>query len=316
MNESTATTPAQRKRRLLSTDPRLIERLGNPFQPLEPECAVVQLDQPLTPAHWQQAGELVAQRPDVLLYVYGRASRDLDFLRYFHSLRRLHVALYELQDIAGLSQVAKGLEELTFGRTRRTFSLHFLRSMSHLGSLFLVHHKKDLAVLSTLTRLTKLGLSGITLPDLSLLLPLAQLQNLSIFLGGTTNLALLPQLAVLQELRLMRITKLSDLGVLGDLLGLTKLRLDWLRNVTALPSLARLVRLEDVALDTMKGLTDLSPVVGAPALRKLSITGMPQLTADSFRCLLGHPHLAELWVHTGQRRVNEEVKRMFAGIAC
>jgi internalin A len=315
MSEPASETAAPLKRRFLFTDPGLIERLGDPFRPLEPDCNVVQFDQPLSPAHLQRAGELIAHRPDVQLYVYQSASRDLDFLRYFPSLRRLHVALYELEDITGFSHVAEGLDDLTFGETKRTFSLRFLGAMPHLKSLFLVRHKKDLPVVSGLGSLTNLGLSGITLPDLSVLLPLDALRGLSIFLGGTTNLALLPRLESLEELSLMRITRLSDLGVLGNLVGLTKLHLDWMRNVTSLPSLARLVRLEDVTLDTMKGLTDLSAVAAAPALRKLSVAGMPQLTAKSFRCLLGHPHLAELWAQTGRSRVDEEVERMFAGIA-
>jgi hypothetical protein len=315
MSEPAPEMGTRLNRRFLSADPGMIERFGDPFRPLEPECKVVQFDQPLAPTHLRQAGELVVDRPDVQLYVYANASRDLDFLRYFPSLRRLHIALYELEDIAGFAHVAEGLEELTFGQTRRTFSLRFLSAMPNLNNLFLVRHKKDLPVVSGLGNLTNLGLSGITLPDVSVLLPLTALRCLSIFLGGTTNLALLPRLASLDELSLMRITKLSDLGVLGDLIGLTKLRLDWMRNVTSLPSLARLVRLEDVALDTMKGLADLSPVAAAPALRKLSIAAMPQLTAESFRCLVGHPRLAELWAYTGRSRVNEEVKRMFAGIA-
>src|SRR5262249_3468026 len=156
---------------------------------------------------------------------------------------------------------------------------------------------------------------GITLPDLAVLLPLTELRGLSIFLGATTNLALLPRLVSLEELWLMRVTKLFDLGVLGDLVGLTKLQLDGVRKVASLASLGRLVLLEDVTLDSMKGLTDLSPVAAAPALRKLCVADMPQLTAESFRCLLGHRRLAELWAYTGRSRVNETVKRMFAGIA-
>jgi internalin A len=302
-------------RRFLTTDPGMIERFGDPFRPLEPECKVIQFDWPLTPAQLQRAGALVADRPDVQLYVYLNASRDLDFLQYFPTLRRLHVAIYELEDIAGFARVAGSLEELTFGQTRETFSLRFLESMRRLANLFLVRHKKHLPVVSELGNLTKLGLSGITLPDLSLLLPLTGLRDLSIFLGGTTNLALLPRLASLEALSLMRITKLSDLSMLGDLVGLKKLHLDWMRNVTSLPRLDRLVRLEEVTLDTMKGLTDLSPVAAAPALRKLTIQTMPQLTAENFRCLLGHPRLAGLWAYSGRSRVSEEVKRMFPGIA-
>jgi internalin A len=302
-------------RRFITNDPGMIQHFGDPFRPLEPDCKVVQFDHPLTPSQLQQVGNLIADRPDVELYVYQDASRDLNFLEYFPTLRRLHVALYKLDDVAGFSHVAGSLEELNFGQTKRTFSLRFLAPMTRLRSLFLVHHKKDLAVVSGLHGLTELGLSGITLPDLSLLLPLTALQKLMIFLGGTTNLALLRQLPSLEALWLMRITKLSDLGVLGDLVGLRKLQLDWMRNVTALPSFARLTRLEDVTLDNMKGLTDLSPVAAAPALRTLSIGDMRQLSSESFRCLLGHPRLEELKVATGKRKLDEAVESMFGAIA-
>ena len=302
-------------RRFLWTDAGMIERFGDPFRPLEPECKVIQFDQPLTPAQLRLSADLVVERPDVQLYVYGRAGRDLSFLRFFPTLKRLHIALYELDDNAGFSHVAGSLEELTFGQTKKTFSLRFLAAMPQLKKLFLVRHKRDLAVIGDLGALTSLGLSGITLPDLSVLLPLAALRELSIFLGGTTNLALLPRLSALENLFLMRITKLSDLGVLSDLGRLTTLRLDWMRNVTSLPSLGGLARLEDVTLDTMKGLTDLSPLAAAPALRRLSVAAMTQLSAESFRCFLGHPRLEELWAYTGKTRVNDAVKRMFPGIA-
>ena len=113
----------------------------------------------------------------------------------------------------------------------------------------------------------------------------------------------------------MRITRLADLGVLGELATLRKLRLDWMRDVTALPSLAELARLNDVTLDTMKGLTSLEAIAAAPALRRLAVTKMPLLSAASFRCLLGHPSLAELFAYVGKETVNAEVKRMFPGIA-
>lgn len=302
------------ERRYLTDDPGVIERFGDPYRPLEPECKGIQFDKPLTPSQLQRAGELIAGRPDVELYVYFDASRDLDFLQYFPGLGRLHVALYGLEDIAGFSHVAAGLEGLTFGKTKKTFSLRFLDAMPRLRNLFLVHHKKDLPAVSNLANLTSLGLSGITLPDLGMLVPLTRLSSLSIFLGGTTNLTLLARLASLEELLLMRISKLADLAVLGDLDSLRKLELDGMRHVTSLPSLARLALLEEVILDTMKRLTDLSPLAAAPALRKLTVSGMPHLTAESFRCLVGHPHLADLWDCSGRSRVNQELKRMFGGI--
>jgi hypothetical protein len=301
-------------RRFLTDEPGMRERFGDPFRPLESECKVIQFERPLTPTQLERAGELVADRPDVQLYVYFDASRDLNFLRYFPNLRRLHVALYNLEDVTGLSVVAHSLQELTFGKTKRTFSLRFLEAMPQLRLLFLVGHKKDVSVVGGLTDLTSLGLSGVTLPDLSLLLPLKALRALQLFLGGTANLSHLPRLPALEDLSLMRITKVSDLGVLADLVGLTKLQLDWMRNVASLRSLAGLTRLEDVTLGTMKGLTDLSPVAAAPALRVLMVDGMPQLTAENFRCLVGHPRLKELWLYTPRAKVREAVERMLPGI--
>jgi hypothetical protein len=56
-------------------------------------------------------------------------------------------------------------------------------------------------------------------------------------------------------------------------------------------------------------------VAAAPALRRPSVTAMPQLTAERFRCFLGHPRLEELRADTGTTKVNEAVKGLFAGIA-
>ena len=302
------------RRRFLSADQAVVDRYGDPFRPLEPHCSVIQFDQPLTSHQLQQAAGLIADRPDVELYVYGRASKDLDFLRYFETVGRLHIALYELDDISGFRHL-QGLEELTFGQTKKKFSLRFIEGLPQLRKLFLAGHKKDLHAICQRHELTSLGLSGITLPDLSLLLPLTRLRKLSILLGGTTNLDLLARLPFLEDLFLMRITRLFDLSVLADLTALKTLRLDWMRNVRSLPSLAGLVRLDSVELDTMKGLTDLSPLAAAPALRRLIIAAMPQLRAESFRVFIGHPRLEELWAHTGRSTVNQQIKRMLPLIA-
>jgi len=287
----------------------MIDRFGDPFQPLERDCRVIQFSEPLTEAQLARAGRLIEDRPDVELYVYGRAWRDLSFLRYFNGLKRLHLALYEIDDIGGFAHVP-GLTELTFGETKKKFSLRFVEAWPHLKRLFLVKSKTDLHCLHRLVELEELGLSGFTLPDLSLLLPLTRLRKLQLFLGGTRNLAALARLPALEDLWLMRITRLADLGILADLAGLKTLRLNWMRNVTSLPSLHRNELLEDVSLETMKGLTDLTPIAAAPALRRLVVAEMPQLTGESFRCFIGHPHLEELWPDTGKLKLNAQVKEM------
>ena len=306
--------PTSLGRRFLTNDRGVFERFGDPFQPLEPECRVIQFDERLTEAQLKRAGGLLEDRPDVQLYVYGSVWRDLSFLKYFPNLRQLHIALYKLDDISGFAHLAD-LRELTFGETEKKFSLRFLERWPGLRLLFVVHHRTDLHSVQGLTELESLGLSGYTLPDLSLLAPLVKLRKLQLLLGGTRNLSDLARLPALDDLFLMRITKLADLGILADLPGLKTLRLDWMRNVTSLPSLRGLARLDDVTLDQMKGLTDLSPLAAAPALRRLAIFDMKQLTIDSFRCLVGHPSLQELWADTGKLTLNREVRKMFPGAA-
>jgi len=62
-------------------------------------------------------------------------------------------------------------------------------------------------------------------------------------------------------------------------------------------------------------LTHLGAIAAAPALRQLEIITMPQLTAADFACLIGHPSLRVLMAYPGGKRVNDEIKRMFSGIA-
>lgn len=308
--------PTSLGRRFLMTDPKVAEQFGDPFErPLELSCQAIQFDELLARSHLEKAARLVAARPDVQLYVYGRNWRDLSFLRYFPNLQRLHIALYELDNIAGFFHLAGGLRQLTFGETKKKFSLRFLEVLPRLQQLFLVRHSKDLDNIQTLGHLEALGFSGITLPDLSLLLPLQRLRKLQLFLGSTRNLALLPRVAALEELWLMRITQLADLGVLADLTGLRKLQLDWMRNVAELPSLHRHEQLEDIELTQMKGLTDLSPIAAAPALQRLAIGDMRHLTPDSFRCFIGHRRLRELLVETGRLSLDARIIEMLPGVA-
>lgn len=291
------------------------------FEPLGPECDLVTVGQPLdSPEYLERLASLLRDRPDVTLRVHTKAGRDLEFLEYFPGLRRLSVDIWELEDIAGFSHLQGGLELLHFGKTKKRFSLRFLDAMPALQTLSLEGHSKDFAAVGGLSRLTSLALRGITLPDLSALAPLTGLTHFALLLGGTANLSQLAALPRLQTLSLMRVNKLSDLSILAELSSLRTLDLDWMRNVTSLPSLAPLTHLEDVTLETMKGLTGIAAVAAAPALRRLTVAGMPQLDVEAFRCLVGHPCLAELVLHPSLGGVNLKkpvlaaVKQLLPGI--
>jgi len=155
--------PTSLGRRFLTNDRGVFERFGDPFQPLEPECRAIQFDEPLTEEQLQRAGCLIEDRPDVELYVYGRVWRDLSFLKFFPTLRRLHVALYSLDDISGFADL-HDLRALTFGETQKQFSLRFVERWPGLKLLFMVHHRTDLRSIQSLADLESLGLSGYTCP--------------------------------------------------------------------------------------------------------------------------------------------------------
>lgn len=141
---------------------------------------------------------------------YDGSIRSLDWLQHFPTLRRLQVdALHELEDITGLQYLPENLVELTLGRTRMRLSLSGLQRFAGLRRLFLEGHTKDIEVVSGLTELVDLTLRSITLPDLSLLLPLRALRALDLKLGGTRDLGLLPELPPLRYLQFWQVRGLT-----------------------------------------------------------------------------------------------------------
>ena len=87
------------------------------------------------------------------------------------------------------------------------------------------------------------------------------------------------------------------------------------RRALAEPVATRFVAIHDARYDERLGLREIAGIAAAPALRRLAVTATPGLTAESFRCLLGHPTLQELWGYTGKARQNAEIKRLFPAIA-
>ncbi|SFS16937.1 internalin A [Dyella sp. OK004] len=291
------------------------------FEPLGPECTRVGVKLPMAPADLEKVARLLEGRPEVTLHFHSSPGTDLEFLKHFPFVRRLSVHLWYLEDISGFSYLQNSLELLSFGRTQKRLSLKFLQDMPALETLSLEGHTKDIASVSRLTRLTSLGLRSITLPDLFMLAPLRELTSFRLSFGGTRDLAALAELPKLKALHLLRINLLDDLSILAKLTSLKTLGLDSMRKVTSLPNLGSLTHLEEVGLETMKGLTGLAAVAAAPALRRLTISGMPQLDVDAFHCLVDHPSLQELrlWSSLGgavnlRKPVHEAVRQLLPDI--
>ncbi|MEI7744010.1 MAG: hypothetical protein WCK58_09705 [Chloroflexota bacterium] len=269
----------------------------------------VQFRSLLTDADFARLADWLRAYPGMTLRAYGSydgSIRDLEFLRFFPFLRRFDAdALYRsLVSLDGLRHLPADLEELAIGATKARLDLTGIARFGELRFLHLEGQTKGIAVVSGLTSVEDLTLRSITLPDLSLLLPMRGLLSLDLKLGGTRDLALLPRIGELRYLELWRIAGLSDVSVAGRLPTLRSLFLQALRQVASLPDLSGATSLRRVHLESMKGLRDLGPLATAPALEEVSLVDMRHLAPEDLRPLAGLPNLRAVTPGLGSLRKN------------
>jgi len=271
---------------------------------------VVQFSSLLADDDFRRVAEWLRAYPRMTLRAYGGydgSIRDLEFLRFFPTLRRFAAdALWDrIDSLDGLRHLPDDLEELGLGATRRPLRLSPLRRFRDLRSLFVEGPVREIEVLSDLTAIDDLTLRSVTLPDLSLLLPLTKLRSLDLKLGGTNDLRLLPRIGEIRYLELWLIRGVTDLDPIGEMTGLRSLFLQALSGVRRLPDLSRCVELRRVHLETMKGLTDLAPLATAPALRDLILMDLRQLGVADLEPLRNAPALRAVNLGFGSVRKND-----------
>src|SRR5215469_9770126 len=216
--------------------------------PLEPGCEAITLRTHLTDAQFMRLADSMRPRPDVHLFAsecYDGSIRDLEFLRYFPWFDRFFVNVLSVESLAGL-RFLPGLQDLWVGHTRRPLSLAPLAELTSLRHLKLEGPFKDYEGLSALTGVRSLTLRSATLPDLSVLTPMAGLLALDLKLGGTRDLGLLHAFEQLQYLELWMIRGFSDLSPLAELASLDTLFLQSLTHVTELPDLGKMANLRRI----------------------------------------------------------------------
>lgn len=306
------------ERRFIAGDPPPTSDFREVSSPLTAEMllpaptgrGVVQFNRRLTDDDFRQLGEWFRDYPAMSLRAYGsydHSITDLEFLRHFPTLRRFAAdALWDsLTSLDGLRHLPAELEELVIGETKGRLDLAGLARFGELDTLFLEGQTRNLEVISGLTRLRDLTLRSITMPDLSLLLPLRGLRSLDLKLGGTRDLNLLPRVGELRYLELWLIRGLTDVSAIGGVASLRALFLQALRQVETLPDLGRATSLRRVRLETMKGLRDLSPLRTAPALRDLELIDMRHLQPEDLAVLKGMPTLEAVTPGLGSHRKND-----------
>ena len=309
---------ARAELRFIAGDPQPTSDFRQVSSPLTDEMlrpaltgrGVVQFDRRLTDDDFRKLGEWFRAYPEMDLRAYGsydHSITDLEFLRFFPTLRRFSAdAMWDsLRSLDGLRHLPTDLEELGIGATKVKLDLAVLSRFPELRWLFLEGQTKHLEVISGLTQLDDLTLRSITMPDLSLLLPLTGLRSLDLKLGGTRDLRLLPRVGELWYLELWMIRGLTDVTAVGSISSLRVLFLQALRQVEELPDFRAATSLRRVRLETMKGLRDLRPLATAPALEAIELIDMRHLRPEDLAPLVGLPNLKAVTPGLGSLRRNE-----------
>jgi len=284
------------------------------LQGLADDCQRVQIKSVMTDAEYQRLGRLMANRPDVQLWVdsgYPEMFPDLTFLRHFQSLRKLRLTVFELKNWDGLQFLPDEMEYIDLGWTRtKAHTLEFLSRFQNMRILKVEGHTKGIDAVSSSTKLNDLVLRSVPLPDLAFLTKLDNLEILDLKLGGIKDISHLPEIGRIKYLELWMIRGLTDLAPIGSMSHLEHLHLESLRQVEALPDMSELMNLHTVLIQNLKGLTDLSPLADAPALRTLIIWDGGHLKPENLECLVGHPTLEKVSIGLGSDRKNKVIDEM------
>ncbi len=272
------------------------------------------LNPKLNESDFRNIDAFLERRPDVTFraYLLGFDEDDnLEFLQFLPNIRRFSLdSSHLLTDFEGLRFLPSELQMLGFGQTKKKLSLNFLGRFAGLRRLYLESHKKDLRVVSNLTYLQTLAITSLSLPDLTLFEPLSKLRTFGIYLGGTSNLAGLPNIGQIRRLDLVQIRGVTDLSPIADMPFLEYLLLQNLNRVEGLPSLKRLKNLKRVELTNVKGVTDLSPLLEAENLEEVAVYEARHLKPGAFDCLKEHRSLKRFSCATGSQRADLNVINM------
>lgn len=280
--------------------------------PLDSRCGRVQFNSPLTENDHIKLAKFLRGYPKIPLRIYGHGITNLLFLKHYPSLAGIQVDIYRLESTEGIEFLPDTLESFGLSQTEtKKLSLGFLQRFGRLKNLYLESHTKDIEVISNLSSLEQLTIRSITLPNLTLLLPLRNLWSLDIKLGGTTNLTALSRLKSLKYLELWMVRGLSDISVISEITSLQNLFLQALKNVTAIPSLQKLTMLRRITLIQMKGIPDLSPLLQARSLEDIAISDAPRLSPEAFLPLKNHTSLKTVVFGSGSMKKNQAVAAMF-----
>ncbi|MCC7703687.1 hypothetical protein IGS59_15670 [Janthinobacterium sp. GW460P] len=239
---------------------------------------------------------------------------NLQTLGELPHLQRLQLGVYEMQehDILALENL-RTLEYLSLGETRKAnIDLAPLRHWPQLAQLHTTGHVKNIDAITALPALTKLSLSQVkSKDDVDFINAMPALAQLRFILGGRASIAHVTA-PLLEELEVVRVRGLEDLGDLGRFARLRRLSVEDQIKLAELrlgenPALASLILRNCKTLERLAGITTL------PTLNNLAVY-LTQLDIDALLAGGLPAALKHLTLATGKRKRDEEIKAQLAAL--
>lgn len=237
---------------------------------------------------------------------------NLDALGELRHLTRLQLGVHEMleHDILSLQNL-RGLQYLSLGETRKAnIDLAPLRHWPQLAQLHTTGHTKNIVAITALPALARLSLSQVKSKDaVDFIGAMPALTQLRFILGGRTSIADVAA-PLLQELEVVRVRGLEDLGDIGRFPRLRRLSVEDQIKLREL-RLGDNRALEWLVLRNCKTLERLAGIAALPALGNLAVY-QTQLDIDALLAGGMPPALRQWSFATGKKKRDDEIRARLA----
>lgn len=289
-------------------EPKTCDLLNKEFFPRRPEVwfrILGTFNQP-------QDLSLLDRMPNVRRFAAETGTFDVSTVEHVAALvhlEALSIHIFELGNFDFLERLPPTLTSLSLGETRsKKPDLRRLPRFKGLQQLFLGNQQNDIDVVARLSKLTRVGLSGITTKGVDYLRGLNKLESLDIGSGGISDLSALTGMKQIKTLHLWRTKPLRDLSFIASLTGLDSLILSKLPNVKTLPDFSKLTKLRRLYLEGLTGLKNVAELSRAKALESLIVAFAKNLQPADFDDVLKLKSLKEIRVGFGSGKKNRTLE--------
>jgi hypothetical protein len=236
---------------------------------------------------------------------------NIQSLAELPSLNRISIGIFELEDneilrFANLSAV----RFLSIGDTRtKAVELSFLGEYSNLECLRISGHTRGLEAVAKAPSLNSLALNCIGKKTrLGFVSRVPNLRALSLLLGGRSSIAEI-ELRQLQDLEIVRVQGLSDLGEISRFPELTSFAIEDQIRIENLSFSPCCSKLNSVRIFNCKSLRTISGLKNLTQLEHLRI-GRTSMTVDALLALELPPSLKTCGIYTGKERENQRIREV------